>query len=181
MMTEETANSVMDKLFSDGEANVYAVLDGASVADLLGKLYDLQPEFECLYRGELEPDIAEVAPYLVRLEAEAEFTVWVVEKGWGKHWGVFARSDADLRAVRRHLRTFLTVYDPDGKAMLFRYYDPRVLRSYLPTCDAKELQTVFGPVSHYLLEDEDPRTMLRFQLADDALARSELRLETGAG
>jgi hypothetical protein len=181
MTTEDITDSVLDKLFSDGEANVYAVLDGASVADLLAKLYDLRPEFECLYRGELEPDMAEVAPYLVRLEAEAEFTSWVVEKGWGKHWGVFARSDADMRAVRRHLRTFLTVYDPDGKAMIFRYYDPRVMRLYLPTCNAQELQTVFGPVSCYLLEDEDPRTMLRFQLADGALSRGELRLEPEAG
>ena len=180
MMNEEIADSLREGLFAEEAANVYAVLDGASVEGLLPRLYELQPEFECLYRGELEPDIAEVAPYLVRLDPGSPFAEWVIEEGWGRHWGVFAAADAELRHMRRHLRTFLTVYDPDGKPFLFRYYDPRVLRLYLPTCNAEELQTVFGPVACYLLEGEDPRTMLRFEFADGSLRRNELRLDPQA-
>jgi hypothetical protein len=161
---EDAAQSLYEQLFADEAANVYAVLDGASVEDLLPKLYELEPECECLYRGELEPDMAEVAPYLVRLEPDTEFTDWLIGEGWGEHWGVFAVTDADLRAAHRHFRSFLTVYDPEGKPLLFRYYDPRVLRLYLPTCNAEELSTVFGPVSCYLLEGEDPNTLLRFRL-----------------
>lgn len=170
-----------DRLFADEAANVYAVLDGASVEELLPKLYELEPEYECLYRGELEPDMAEVAPYLVRLEPETEFADWVVEAGWGRHWGVFAVTDADLRAAHKHFRSFLTVYDPAGKPLLFRYYDPRVLRVYLPTCNAEELHTVFGPVSCYLLEGEDPATLLRFRLEGDGLRREAVALGEGAG
>lgn len=181
MTAEERAEAVLDALFSEEAANVYAVLDGASVEGLVPRLYDARPEFECLYRGELEPDMAEVAPYLVRLDPEAEFAEWVVREGWGRHWGVFAAADADLRDVRRHLRTLLTVYDPAGRPLLFRYYDPRVLRLYLPTCTAEELRTVFGPLSCFLAEDGDPGTLLRFQLAGDALRREELRLDDGAG
>ena len=44
----------------------------------------------------------------------------------------------------------------------FRYYDPRVLRVYLPTCNARELQTVFGPVLRYLVEDEKPTGLWTF-------------------
>ena len=44
----------------------------------------------CLYRGELQPDMAEVAPYLVKLDRDAPFTDWVLDRGWGNHWGVFA-------------------------------------------------------------------------------------------
>ena len=170
-----------DRLFADEEAHVYAVLDGASVGELLPKLYELEPEYECLYRGELEPDMAEVAPYLVRLEPETEFADWVVGEGWGRHWGVFAVTDADLRAAQKHFRSFLTVYDPAGKPLLFRYYDPRVLRIYLPTCNAEELRAVFGPVSCYLLEGEDPATLLRFRLDGEALRREALALEGGRG
>ena len=169
MITEEHAQSVNDRLFAEEAANVYAVLDGASVPDLLTQLYELEPEFECLYRGELEPDVAEVAPYLVCLDPDSEFTRWLLSEGWGQHWGVFAASDADMRALRRHFRTFLIVYDPDGKPLYFRYYDPRVLRLYLPTCNDAELQTVFGPVVSYLLEDEDPKRLLRFQFMGGTL------------
>ncbi|MCK7510898.1 MAG: DUF4123 domain-containing protein [Desulfobacterales bacterium] len=70
--------------------HVYAVLDGASIKSLGPKLYNLRPEHVCLYRGRLEPDMAEVAPYLVRLEQDSAFAQWVLGDGWGKHWGIFA-------------------------------------------------------------------------------------------
>lgn len=179
MTNEEAAQALSEQLFSDEGAEVYALLDGASVAGLLPKLYELEPEFECLYRGELEPDMAEVAPYLVRLEPETEFADWLIGEGWGQHWGVFAVTDADLRAAHRHFRRFLTVYDPEGRPMLFRYYDPRVLRLYLPTCNAAELRTVFGPVTCYLLEGQDPNTLLRYSLDADALRRESKTLVEG--
>ena len=169
MITEEAAQSIGEHLFSGETAHVYAVLDGASVPNLLLRLFDLQPDFECLYRGDLAPDMAEVAPYLVRLDPDSEFAAWLIEEGWGKHWGIFAQSDADLRAMRRHFRTFLTITGPDGKSRLFRYYDPRVLRLYLPTCNAQELATVFGPVVCYILEDAEANQLLRFQNASGSL------------
>jgi hypothetical protein len=181
VISDAAAQALYDRLFADEAANVYAVLDGASVEELLPKLYDLEPEFECLYRGELEPDMAEVAPYLVRLEPETEFAGWVVGEGWGRHWGVFVVTEADLREAHKHFRSFMTVYDPAGKPMLFRYYDPRVLRVYLPTCNAEELRTVFGPVSCYLLEGEDPNTLIRFRLDGGALRREAAALDEDAG
>src|ERR1700730_4373181 len=103
-----------DYLFAERNANVYAILDGASVEELLDQLYRYEPEFICLYRGELEPDIAEVAPYLVRLDRTSAFTDWLLETGWGNHWCVFAVSQADLTAMRQHLRRFLNVHDTEG-------------------------------------------------------------------
>jgi hypothetical protein len=176
---EAVSGLLFGGLSGDEGLKAYAVLDGAAVPGLLAKLY-AQPEYVCLYRGELAPDMAEVAPYLVRLEPDSEFADWVLEKGWGRHWGIFALSRADLRALRRHLRTFLIVHDPQGKPVYFRYYDPRVLRVYLPTCSAQELATVFGPVESYLLEDETPHKALRFELAAGDLRRRRLAL-TPAG
>src|ERR1044072_2707094 len=115
MKVTNLVQPLYERLFADETANVYAVLDGASVEELLPKLYGLEPEYECVYRGELEPDMAEVAPYLVRLEPETEFADWLVEEGWGQHWGVYAVTDADLRDAHKHFRSFLTVYDPAGK------------------------------------------------------------------
>ena len=171
---------VMSELLFGAEDDLaFVVLDGASVPGLLKMLAEHEPEFVCLYRGELAPDVAEVAPYLVHLEPETEFTSWVIEEGWGKHWGIFAVTNSDLRTLRHHFRSFLTVYDTDGKPMLFRYYDPRVLRTYLPTCNTGELATIFGPVKGFLVESEDGKAVLRFQTAGDALKHETLVLPGG--
>ncbi len=151
----------------------YAILDGASVSDLLPQLDKTRPEFICLYRGELKPDLAMAAPYLVKLEPESEFANWVLSAGWGKHWGVFAISPADLTAIRQHFRKFLTVHNEAGKPLIFRYYDPRVMRTFLPTCEPGELADFFGPVEGFVMEGEDPAKMLQFALRASALAKNE--------
>jgi len=178
MAQESVAESVAGQLFSEDGTSVFAVLDGASISDLQERLYDLQPEYECLYTGELEPDMAEVAPYLVALQKGSQFTNWVIGKGWGKHWGIFAVTTVDLRVLRRHFRTFLTVYDPEGKPMLFRFYDPRVLRVYIPTCNPEELETVFGPVDKYVLEGEDPGTVIGLERYSGLLSQRKTPLTT---
>ena len=176
-MTIENKIELVGQYLFGEEANVYAVLDGASVPALQEQIYQLEPEYYCLYRGELEPDMAEVAPYLVQLENSSKFTDWVIEEGWGNHWGIFALSSVNLREMRRHLRSLLIVYSGDGRPLKFRYYDPRVLRKYLPTCNAEELSTIFGPVSCYLLEDEDPATALRFGAKGNDLRKESLPLD----
>jgi hypothetical protein len=181
---KEIHTSVARYLFEELREDefVYAVLDGASIPDLLDRLYsENRPEFECLYRGELEPDIAEVAPYLVWVNPDTEFANWLFANGWGQHWGIFAIAPADLATMHRHFRKFLTVHDPDGKPLLFRYYDPRVIRIYLPTCNADEFQTVFGPIRCFVLEDDDPRTAVRFRYESGTLATDKLPLAPPTG
>src|SRR5690242_19385970 len=95
---EVLKEALMRHLFPEEEGlNTYAVLDGASIPELLEHLYgEVRPEFVSLYRGELTPDMAEVAPYLVQLKPGHPFTDWLLTEGWGKHWGIFALSSADL-------------------------------------------------------------------------------------
>lgn len=164
-------DALREKLYREEGGGIFVVLDGASVNGLRQKLADEQPPHECLYAGELEPDMQEVAPYLVKLDPDTPFTDWVLDRGWGKHWGIFAETNAELPVLRRHFRGFLKVHDPNGKPMLFRYYDPRVLRTYLPTCNPEELKTLFGPVNAYMMEDESGASMLRFRLKNGALAK----------
>ena len=85
-----------------------------------------------------------------------------MEKGWGKSWGVYLTSDWPLPALRNFLRQFLMVSLPDGKQVYFRFYDPRVLRLYLPLCTADEANEFFGPVKYYVMEDQAPDALLRF-------------------
>src|SRR5690606_16819343 len=67
---------IRDYLFADPDLAVWAVVDGARADSLLDAIYEHQVEHACLYSGELPPDMAEVAPYVVRLEPDAPFTHW---------------------------------------------------------------------------------------------------------
>lgn len=176
MLETNIMQSLKSHLFAWKEMNVYAVLDGASVHDLPGNLARFDSEHVCLYRGELAPDILHVAPHLVRLERDAPITDWLLSNGWGNHWGIFAVSSLDLNALRRHFRTFLMVYGPDGESLYFRYYDPRVLRIYLSTCNAEELKKVFGPVRTYLVEDHEPKRVRKFSLFEGVMREDGITL-----
>jgi hypothetical protein len=156
-------------LFGKSETPVYAILDGASAPNLVKSLYEHEPEYCCLYRGELQADMATVAPYLIRLEPESNFAELVLGEGWGAHWGSFLVTPATLRTLRDHFRAFHTVELPDQRTVLFRYYDPRVLRNFLPVCNAAELATFFGPVQQFLVEGETPESGIKFSLAGTAL------------
>src|SRR4051812_19633565 len=171
---------ISEILFSSGETSVFAVLDGASVPDLVKSLHEHEPEYCCLYRGELEPDIATVAPYLVRLEAEDKFSERVLTEGWGVHWGIFVQAQATLRALRDHFRQFHMVELPDQRTVLFRYYDPRVLRTFLPVCNAAELTTFFGPIQIFLAEGETAESGIRFSLAAKNLKAEPFELKKPA-
>jgi hypothetical protein len=176
--TNQLVRWVEEFLFAERGTRTYAILDGASVPDLRDMLFQYEPEFECLYRGDLKPDIAEVAPYLVLLDRRSGFTDWIIGRGWGNHWGIFVVTRADLRVLRGHFRTFLTVHAPQGKPMLFRYYDPRVLRAYLPTCNSDELNAIFGPAICYVLEGEERNELLRLQVASGSLIEQKKHLVT---
>lgn len=162
-MSDKIPLSVLrEQLFAIPDAKVYAVLDGASTPNLPQMLRQWTVESVCLLRGELDPELARAAPYLAAMPPDSPFTDWVLNEGWGKHWGIFAISNAKFRTLRQHFRSFLMVYTPDRKPVFFRYYDPRVLRTYLPTCNARELRTVFGPVLRYIAEDQDAAVLLKF-------------------
>jgi hypothetical protein len=148
------AERLEQELFSS-DANAYAILDGAAIDDLPGILWELNPQYECLYRGDLPPDVAAVAPYLVRLERYHPFTLWLLNNAPGQNWGVFALSGSNLQSVRHHLRRLLTVHDEEGRALLFRFYDPRVLAAYLPTCTNADLAALFGPLSTLVVQPDE--------------------------
>ena len=167
-----TKDELKQYLFSH-RANVYAVLDGASVKGLRMKLYETAPPYYCLFRGDLTPDVEEVAPYVVGLIPDSPFTDWVLSESFGKHWGIFAMSPNSITEMRRHFRSLVRVYDEDGKPMYFRFYDPRVFHTFLPTCNASELKAFFGKVDVFLAEGEDA-VMSAFQLEGEGLKRSEL-------
>ena len=164
-------------LFGKGDFEVYAVLGGASAKGLLKKLYEHEPDYAALYRGELQPDIATFAPYLVKLETDCPFTEWVLRDGWGLNWGIFIQSSASLRTLRNHFREFIRVELPDRRTVLFRYYDPRVFRGFLTACNASELGKFFGAVQSFIVEGESPEAGIKYSCVAGALKTEPIQLK----
>ncbi len=66
------------------------------------------------------------------------------------------------------MRQLLTVRRPDGETVLFRFYDPRVLRAHLPEQEEKKAGEFFGPVASYLVEGEEAGQYLVFRVCGQA-------------
>ncbi|MBI1833065.1 MAG: DUF4123 domain-containing protein [Planctomycetes bacterium] len=144
-------------------APLFALLDGARDIRIYVMLMACKEQFQSLYEGPQGEALAPQGPYLVSLPKESPFLETLVREGWGKSWGVYLTSPSSFAEVRKHFRRFLEVRLPTGKVAYFRYYDPRVLRTYLPTCTSEEREQFFGPVQRFICEGKGADMMLRFR------------------
>ena len=156
---------------------VWAVLDGARDKRVYSAVVGCYTDNCCLYSGELPSDLKFAAPYLVSLDPEDRTTRYILRHAWGNSWGIFLRSTIGMEKLRRHLKSLLMVKDQQGRRLLFRYYDPRVLRVYLPTCWPAELEQVFGPIKAYLVEGSESGTLIQYRVDDGRLMEKEVRLQ----
>jgi pSer/pThr/pTyr-binding forkhead associated (FHA) protein len=156
---------------------LHAVLDAARNPLIYARLLECPEPHQSLYEGAKGETLALVAPYLVALPPDSPFLVRLIEEGWGKSWGIYLTCDRPFAEVRKHLRRFLVVRTEEGRELLFRYYDPRVLRPYLPTCTPDELARVFGPIGSFLVESADRGGLLRFEREGPRLRVQEVRPE----
>lgn len=135
---------------------LFTVLDAARMGSTLSEARQLAPNHTSLYAGRSAEILADYAPYLFSLDPESAFSDWFFTNGWGNAWGICCRSLVSGAELYRHFRRFLMVELEGGQPIYFRFYDPRVLRRFLPTCTAKQLDAFFGPIDYFWLEDEDP-------------------------
>ncbi len=158
--------------------DLYAILDGATVKKLPDACEDLEATHACLFKGETDPAILVRAPWIMKLEPGEELMEWFIEEGWGRNWGVVAQVPAgtEFEEVVRHFRQFVQVKLPDQKIVFFRYFDPRVLRLFLPTCDAPQLQSLFALPALLSCESEDPDVMLVYGNKAGTLTKTNLSL-----
>jgi hypothetical protein len=157
--------------------NMWAVLDCAKDQRIYNLVSRCYLDKCCLFAGELSPELERAAPHLVQISPRDSVSDSLLTLGWGRSWGIFIQSDDSIRTLRRHLRTLLRVKDEVGRYLLFRYYDPRVLRIYLPTCLDLELKSIFGSsITRFCMESEDSDSVISFELdSNDQLQTSLLK------
>ena len=155
---------------------LFAILDAARDPLVLVRLHECKEEYQSLYEGPKGERLAAAAPYLVSLPPRSSFLETLIRDGWGKSWGVYLTCDRPFAEVRKHLRRFLTVELEGGKKVLFRFYDPRVMRIFLPTCKPEEIKQFFGPVRAFSMEGDGPETLMRLEADGSNLKRESLPL-----
>jgi uncharacterized protein DUF4123 len=175
-------NRLYEALWSEDE-KLFAVLDGARDSRVFGAVDASHEDKHCLYSGErhwpgndISWDLIGVAPYLVELEKGDDLTHFVLRNGWNHDWGIFCHSEAGIATLRAHFRSLLIVRNEQNRKMMFRYYDPRVLRAYLPTCTPAELKAVFGPVTTFVIAGDDPATAIQYSIEGSTLRQNEVNL-----
>lgn len=167
-MKGSTVEALVAHLWPDGDSadgrQLFAVIDGARDPRIHGMLRDSGLEQACLFAGSLTPALQAAAPHLVHLAPQGKLTQLLLESGWDDHWFVLVRADpgVTLQQLRRHLRSLLRVSDDAGRFLMFRFYDPRVLRPYLPTCTRDEADALFGPIAEFACAGEDPASVTVF-------------------
>lgn len=160
--------------------HLHAILDGARDEATYEAVTGGDDEWRCLYAGELPDEVRKVAPYLVRFAgASSPLLDRLLGAGRGRSLGILLRSRASIDDLRKHLRRFLIARAPSGKTLVFRYYDPRVLRVYLPTCNEAELRFVFGAgpvVSSFIVEQPDDAAPCAYRLERGRLVVEDLQV-----
>jgi len=130
------------------QENLFAVLDMARSPRVLELLQESTEEYLSLYEGPQGEALADVAPYLVRLTPGSKLLERLLAEGWGQSWGIYFTCPLAFLETRRHLRKFLMV-ESEGmrERMYFRFYDPRVLHVFLPTCTPAQKREFLGLIS----------------------------------
>jgi len=135
-------------------ARIHALVDPARDPAIGAELATAGTRSFCLYGSDLPRELVAVAPHLVPLGSDSRFGQIFASYGRGRAWGVLVASHAPVETLAEHLAGLTRARLPDGREVLCRYYDPRVLRRYLPTCTATELDRVYGPIEAFLVEGE---------------------------
>lgn len=140
---------------------MYAVVDASAGRDLASKARQAGFHVQSLFTGPLSPALSAISPYLVEIDPASTYLgLWTASLG--KNAGVLLESPAEFEELFRHVHNLFTAHDKTAKGDYFRFYDPRVLRKYVPTCTQDRLLLLFGPIFHFFVEDEERGRLLRY-------------------
>ena len=156
----------------------YLLFDAARAESNLYTAIEQNPIHKSLYRGSAEEYLEGVAPFLFTITANTPFASWYFQEGWSQSWGTLIFSNDTFEHIHFHFRKFLMIKTEDDQQLYFRFYDPRVLRIFLPTCDEKQLKEFFGPVEQFICEDEDPDFALVFSFEKNELKTQRITKES---
>jgi hypothetical protein len=160
----------------------FAVLDAARDVGVYATLVRGEFGHASLFDGPKGEALCDVAPYLVPLPPDSPLLAKLAGEWWGGSIGILLTSREKPESVRERLRRVLNIETEDGRSLVFRFYDPRVLRVFLPIASPGQIATFFGDgeIGAYACEGSEARGMHVFSVpAVDTLGSETVMLEEG--
>ena len=160
---------LQEVFFGTSGLSTFAILDAAKIPNLPELLDQSELEHRCLFKGALEEDYRDAAPWVVNLDPSKPFVRFLFTQDdatqapwflWGMDAGIFARSPEPLEQVWRHFRKFTHVRDETGKWYYFRFWEPSFLNAFMTWPDPKSTvardlrQTVAGGIDLFVPNNE---------------------------
>ena len=125
-------------------------------------------------------ELAYAAPHLVEVDTPVLDALAAL---WGAHCVVYVVSALPFAQLRKHFRKFLIVR-AYGKSLYFRFYDPRILPTFLLNATPPELEAFCEAVDEFVVERDGGRAALLFDCKQTVPRHRELRdpdVQSGSG
>jgi len=137
----------------------YIILDAAKMGYRIDEAKRFNDDHKCLYKGDAEQSLYHVAPWLFTFELDSSFAEWYLASSGQQNWGIIVESEADMKTLYLHFKKFLWVQTEFNKKLYFRFYDPRVLPTFLETSELEQLTEFYGPVHKFIIESNNGQIM----------------------
>jgi hypothetical protein len=146
-------------------------LNGLPTLMILQKYYAVN---QSLFKGTKDEALIEASPWLFLVDSEQDENL-SAETDLSMEFTLQVEFVGDIHTLSVHLKKF--IYQMiDGREYFFRFYDARVLRRFLPTCDEDQLIEFFGPVKYFITEGDGPGEPIQFSLKDGTLIQRQLTM-----
>ena len=89
----------------------------------------------------------------------------------------FTCEDLTINSFAIWCRDMFNVVTDDGHEYFFRYYDSRVLKVFLPTCNEEQVETFFRACSSISTYSEDFTKAIRYSAPQNVLKVEELDID----
>jgi Domain of unknown function (DUF4123) len=176
----QSISHLKNMLWSAEDSAVFAIIHGEALPGIAAKLEEADvPGWDCLWRGEQSPEQSAVAPYVVMLTPESEFSNWLLTDALVTYpdWGLLGVGPVNLLGMREHGRRLLQFERPDGQITDWHWYSPTLWCGLLPQLDAVQLLEAFGPLNDWVVPAVSRWTWLTW--AEDGLLVNERQPASG--
>lgn len=131
----------------------YVLIDAALWQEDIEIIFSSDLPYRSLFRGSTGEKLWSVAPYLLDISEQKEFVQKIQAMDKIQRRVAWISSTLDIDSLRKHLRRFLRLKKEDDSYIYFRFYDPYVIQSTLPSLTEEQYQEFMTPIQLLIAED----------------------------
>jgi len=167
---EEILDYLKNELEKHKGEKLYAIVD-TGIHKGFAKTIQLQDDEKqsILFKGNWAVKLEEVAPYIIELDLEEDFTQGLIASSFGKYWLTLLVSTKSLTSLVDTLEEMIVVYsDLHKKRIIYRFYDERNLLNYLKIHNREEIVELFNDIEGFFItiDTKNSNTLYKYSYND---------------